>query len=82
MHFSLNDSFAGDDWSDEDDAEFEARLAALRTAKGAVPMGQSRKGKEKKDPEMPTYVRECLASIHAPDHCPFCVAWACGCFYL
>jgi len=46
----------GDDWTDEDDAEFEARLAALRTAKGAVPMGQSRKGKEKKDPEMPAYV--------------------------
>lgn len=60
----------GKDWSDEDDAEFEARLAALKTAKGATPMGQTRKdsGTKDKSSEKPAYVREYL-SLNPQAHC-------------
>eukprot|EP00873_Tetraselmis_striata_P000185 jgi/Tetstr1/420449/TSEL_011562.t1 len=37
----------GGDWTDEDDAEFEARLAQLKTAKGQTPMGQGKKSEKK-----------------------------------
>uniref|UniRef100_A0A061R5X0 Ribonuclease p n=1 Tax=Tetraselmis sp. GSL018 TaxID=582737 RepID=A0A061R5X0_9CHLO len=45
------------DWTDEDEAEFEARLAALKTAKGQTPVGESRKTK-KQDTQTPQYVQK------------------------